>query len=69
MDNTLYIDIVDQGFYFTKKYYEAKKPVFSMYSKSCSDIYLSDEELSSRAANVLNKYSNNNVMCTVVYNK
>ena len=33
-DDTLYIDVVDQGFYFTKKYYEAKKPIFSQYAKS-----------------------------------
>ena len=48
-DNTLYIDVVDNGFFFTKKYYEAKKPIFSMYSKSCKDIYMSDEELENRS--------------------
>ena len=29
-DNTLYKDIVDTGFYYTKKFYEHKKPVFKM---------------------------------------
>lgn len=66
-DNTLYIDVVDKGFYFTKKYYEAKKPIFSIYSKSCSDIFFSDEELEARYNTVTNKYQTKNVMCNVVY--
>ena len=69
MDNTLYLDIVDQGFYFTKKYYEAKKPIFSIYSKSCADIYMSDEELENRSENIINKYNTNKVMCMPIYNK
>lgn len=66
-DNTLYIDVVDTGFFFTKKYYESKKPVFSMYAKSCKDIYMSDEELEIRSNAIQNKYSTNKVMCSTVY--
>lgn len=66
-DNTLYIDIVDTGFYFTKKYYEAKKPIFSTYSKSCKDIFMSDEELENRSILIHNKYNNKAVMCMTVY--
>lgn len=66
-DNTLYIDIVDTGFYFTKKYYESKKPIFSMYSKSCKDIFMGDEELENRSIAVEQKYDNKNVMCMTVY--
>ena len=66
-DNTLYIDVVDNGFFFTKKYYEAKKPIFSVYSKSCKDIFMSDEELENRSISIEAKYNNKNVMCNTVY--
>ena len=66
-DNTLYIDVVDNGFFFTKKYYEAKKPIFSVYSKSCKDIYMSDEELENRSIAIQNKYNTKKVMCSTVY--
>lgn len=66
-DNTLYIDVVDEGFYFTKKYYQAKKPIFSKYSKSCKDVMLNDAEIQSRFQNILEKYSSNKVMCVPVF--
>lgn len=66
-DNTLYIDVVDNGFYFTKRYYETKKPIFSMYSKSCRDIYMNDDELDSRYNQIRLKYDTNKVMCNTVY--
>ena len=66
-DNTLYIDVVDTGFFFTKKYYEAKKPIFSVYAKSCKDIYMSDEELENRSVGIENKYNDKKVMCSTVY--
>lgn len=47
--NTLYIDIVDEGFIYTRKYYEYKKPIFSKYATQCNDVKLSDEELASKA--------------------
>lgn len=66
-NNTMYIDIIDQGFFFTKKYYKDKKPIFSQYAKSCKDVVFTDEELESRAMNVMNKYSTNTVICTRVF--
>ena len=66
-DNTLYIDVIDNGFYFTKKYYEAKKPIFSIYSKSCKDIYMNDDELERRVYDIQNKYNNKTVMCSTIY--
>jgi hypothetical protein len=59
--------VVDTGFYFTKKYYEAKKPIFSIYSKSCKDIYMSDEELENRSNAIQNKYNTKKVMCSTIY--
>ena len=48
-ENTLYKDIVDTGFFYTKNYYEFKKPVFLKYASKCSEVTLSDQELRERA--------------------
>ena len=69
MDNTLYIDIIDQGFYFTKKYYETKKPIFAQYAKSCRYVMMNDSELEKRIQNINTKYSSKKVMCIPIYNK
>ena len=66
-DNTLYIDMIDTGFYYTKKYYKEKKPVFSRYAKTCKDVPLSDKEIEDRASKVEEKYSTKKVMCIRVY--
>ena len=66
-DNTLYIDVVDQGFYFTKKYYQAKKPVFGRYAKSCKSIMMSDQELDSRCDEIHNRNGTNKIMCMKIY--
>ena len=55
-DDTLYIDIVDTGFYYTKKYYQEKKMVFSKYAKSCRDIRMDDNEIDARIDEVNAKY-------------
>lgn len=68
-DNTMYIDVVDTGFYFTKRYYEEKKPVFSQYAKSCKNILMEDMEIEQRFENVIKKYESNKVMCMPIYNK
>lgn len=69
MDNTTYIDIVDQGFFFTKKYYSAKKPVFAQYAKSCRSVNMDDEEIRVRSENIRAKYSVKKIMCMQVYDK
>lgn len=66
-DETLYIDLVDEGFYFTKKYYKEKLPVFNRYAKSIRSIAMSDEELEQRNADVIEKYNVNRVMCGRVF--
>lgn len=68
-DNSMYIDMVDQGFYHTKKYYKEKKPIFSRLAKSCKDVSLDDEELNKRSEGILEKYSKKKVMCMPIYNK
>ena len=66
-DNTLYIDVVDQGFYFTKKYFESKKPIFSQYAKSCKSVMMSDQELDDRYNKILLEYTDKKVMLMQVY--
>lgn len=51
-NNTSYKDIVDTSFYYTKKYYEHKKPVFAKYATKCREITLTDEELRRRALGI-----------------
>lgn len=46
--NTIYKDVVDNGFYYTKKFYEFKKPTFNRYASECVEINLSKSELDSR---------------------
>ena len=67
-DNTLYLDIVDQGFYFTKRYYQAKIPVFSRYAKSCKDINMDDNEIEQKYNTIIQKYNMRQSMCMEIFN-
>jgi hypothetical protein len=68
-NDTFYFDLVDQGFYFTKRYYSAKKPVFSTYAKSCRDVAMPDIDIQERAAVIRDKYKVKKVMCMPVFKK
>ena len=68
-DNTLYFDIVDQGFYFTKKYFEAKRPVFSRYAKNCKNIIITDEEIEQRYNEIVDLYTNKQILCMQVFDE
>jgi hypothetical protein len=68
-DNTLYIDVIDDGFYFTKKYYKAKRPVFQQYAKTCTETYMSEEEIMQRASDLVEKYASHDVMCMPVFKR
>ena len=56
--NTLYKDIVDTGFFYTKKFYEYKKPVFNKYATDCVEINISNEELNKRSIDIYNNRYN-----------
>lgn len=66
---TTYTDVVDMGFYHTKKYYTYKKPIFDKLAKTCSKEFISDEDLVVKHDEVINKYNNSKVMCMPVYKK
>ena len=51
-DNTIYKDIVDDGFYYTRKFYDYKKPVFSKYATKCVEVNLNNNTLDEKYAEV-----------------
>lgn len=75
-NNTIYIEIVDDDFYYVKKYYYEKKPIFSKYALSCTETKLKQQELDSRALDIINKresiinqYNNINFMISpIIFN-
>ena len=50
--NTTYKDIVDTGFFFTKRFYEQKKPVFMKYATECKEVTLRNDELNNRSNSI-----------------
>ena len=46
--DTLYKDIVDNGFYYTKRFYEFKKPVFSKYATECVEINMTQDQINNK---------------------
>lgn len=52
-DNTVYIEAVDLGFKYTKKYYYAKLPAANKYAKDVSDMTIDKFELQKRADNIV----------------
>lgn len=48
--NTMYIELVDMGFLYTKKFYNAKLPVFNKYATDVSDTFITTDELLRRSA-------------------
>lgn len=56
-DNTLYKDIVDNGFFYTKKFYEYKKPVFEKYATKCLEINMMPSELDERSSKIIEERS------------
>lgn len=51
-NDTIYIEMVDLGFKYTKKYYYAKLPVFNKYAKDVSDMTIDKYEMERRANNI-----------------
>ena len=53
--DTMYVELVDMGFIYTKKYYNNKLPTFKKYATDISDTFLDNYELSRRASNIEQK--------------
>ena len=52
-DNTLYIELVDLGFKYIKKFYFDKLPVFNKYATDVSDTLIDQYELARRTDNIV----------------
>ena len=44
-ENTNYKDLVDIGFFFTKRFYDQKKPIFMKYASDCKEVIINNTEL------------------------
>lgn len=55
--NTVYKDIVDTGFLYTKRFYEFKKPVFNKYASKCIEINMTDDEINKRSNEIIENRS------------
>ena len=62
--NTMYIDIVDDGFFYTKKYFSSKKPIFEKYATECSNVNLRDDEITDRVNTLMDQRSKLNQAVT-----
>jgi hypothetical protein len=52
---TMYVELVDMGFVYLRKYYFAKLPVFKKYASSVSDTVIEQYELDKRVDNITEK--------------
>ena len=55
--DTLYVELVDLGFLYIRKYYDAKLPVFNKYASDVSDTFINSYELNRRVENINEKYN------------
>lgn len=64
-DNTLYIELVDLGFQYCKKFYYIKLPIFNKYAKDVSDSNIDSYELGRRATILENERYKGYVRCPI----
>jgi superfamily II DNA or RNA helicase len=64
--DTYYIEMVDEGFRYTKKYYQEKKEIFAKYATTCTDTYFDDIDIRNKMAKLEEK-RNNTIFPLVFY--
>lgn len=52
-DNTMYIELVDMGFRYIRKFYYNKLPIFNKYAKDVSDTTMESYEINKRVEEIL----------------
>jgi len=52
-DNTMYIELVDMGFKYVRKFYYNKLPVFNKYAKDVSDTTMESYEINKRVEEIV----------------
>lgn len=55
--DTVYRDVVDQSFYYLRKFYEHKRPIFQKYATECSNIRYTDNTLYDIAKDIMDERS------------
>ena len=55
-NNTIYIDCVDDGFFYCKSYFNSKKPIFNKYATKCTNIVMNEIEIHDRIKSIDQKY-------------
>jgi hypothetical protein len=65
--DTVYIELVDLGFKYTRNYYYAKLPVLNKYALSVSDTTMDGYELRQRAQRIIEKQEKKMSMCPIYY--
>jgi len=65
--DTVYIELVDLGFKYTRNYYYAKLPVLNKYALSVSDTTMDGYELRQRAQRIIEKQEKKMTMCPIYY--
>lgn len=53
--DTMYIELVDVGFIYIKKFYTSKLSTFNKYATDVSDTFIDSYELNRRSQNIINK--------------
>lgn len=54
--NTMYVELVDLGFIYLRKYYDKKLPIFNKYASDVSDTYINSYELDRRVEHIDENY-------------
>jgi hypothetical protein len=52
-DNTMYIELVDMGFKYIRKFYYNKLPIFNKYAKDVSDTTMETYEINKRVQDII----------------
>ena len=53
--NTYYIDCVDDGFLYTKSYFNSKKPIFKTYATKCTNVVMNEFDINERIKTIQEK--------------
>ena len=55
-DNTTYKELVDTGFFFTKRFYEQKKPIYAKIATECKEVSIRTSELIAKSDEIKRKH-------------
>ena len=66
-DNTMYIELVDMGFRYIRKFYYNKLPIFNKYAKDVSDTMMDSYELNRRNQNIIESRNSDWRVCPLKF--